>query len=194
MIGRDRPARAILTVRPHSRSRPPTTRRRLACRGWGSGTPAAPGGLVAGGPSSASKGPQKPPAGAQVAAQAAPTATNASYWLYLTGTMTSSGPVWNATMREEVRYHDNCPTADCPNQGIVQNQWIDISSYVCKFGCTIQGRADGVIGNGTKYLNGWENFEVDCDLNVMGYSAGCNAGHDNRLYFAAQGVVSGFHY
>jgi hypothetical protein len=138
-------------------------------------------------------GPQKPPAGARVAAQAAPAAANSSYWTYEVGTMTSSGPIYHATLREEVAYHDNCPNANCPNQGVVWNQWIDTSGYACGPGCTISNIARGIINNGTKLLNSWENFATNCNLSITGNSAGCNAGHGNRLYFSAEeGYISGF--
>jgi hypothetical protein len=137
-------------------------------------------------------GPQKPPAGARVAATGAPAATASSYWNYEVGTVTSRGAIWHATLQEEVAYHNNCPNADCTNQGVVWNQWEDISGFACVTGCTISDRADGVINNGKTlgpagYLNGWENFTTNCNVSISGNSAGCNAGHGNRLYFRADG-------
>jgi hypothetical protein len=138
-------------------------------------------------------GPQKPPAGAQVAAQAAPAVTAANYWSYVIGAMTARGVIWHGTLREEVAYHDNCPNANCPNQGVVWNQWIDTSGYACGPGCTISNIQDGVINNGKSALNGWENFAVNCNLTITGSSAGCNAGHGNRLYFNSDmGAWGGF--
>lgn len=128
-------------------------------------------------------GPQNPPAGARVA----PAVANSSYWIYEIGKVTVHDPIWYGTLQEEVAYHDNCPGANCSNQGVVWNQWIDSSGYSCIAGCTISSIADGVIGNGSQLLNGWENFSVNCDLSLMGYSAGCNTGHGNRLYFRADG-------
>jgi hypothetical protein len=147
-------------------------------------------------------GPQKPPAGAQVAAQAAPAVANSSYWIYEIGSMTAHGPLWRATLREEVAYHNYCPGANCSPQGIAWNQWIDISGFACGPGCTISDRTDGVIHNGAKIypggyandLNGWENFVVNCNLSITGNSAGCNAGHGNRLYFNGDGWIGGFWY
>jgi hypothetical protein len=138
-------------------------------------------------------GPQKAPAGARVNAQTAPAAAAANYWTYEVGTQTARGVIWHGTLQEEIKYHDNCPNADCPNQGTVSNVWIDDSGYACLSGCTISDRKDGVIGNNTKDLNGWENFSVNCNLTIMGNSAGCNAGHGNRLYFSADhGAWRGF--
>jgi hypothetical protein len=138
-------------------------------------------------------GPQKPPAGAQVAAQAAPAVTTASYWTYEVGSMTASAPLWHGTLREEVAYHDNCPGANCNPQGVVWNQWIDASGYSCGPGCNISDIQDGVINNGHPTLNGWENFAVNCNLTIAGNSAGCNAGHGNRLYFNSDaGAWGGF--
>lgn len=138
-------------------------------------------------------GPQKPPAAARVAARAARAAASSSYWTYEIGTMTARGAIWYGTLREEVAYHDNCPNAECPNQGVVWNQWIDTSGYACYGGCTISNIQDGVIGNGTKALNGWENFAVNCDLSITGNSVGCNSGHGNRLYFNSDaGAWGGF--
>ena len=143
------------------------------------------------------RGPQKPPVGMHVA----PAATSSSYWIYETGSMTSRGPLYYATMREEVAYHDYCPNANCNPQGIDWNQWIDTSGFACYAGCTISNIADGVINNGAKldsnppqYLNGWENFVVNCDLSITGNSAGCNSGHGNRLYFNGDGYIGGFSY
>lgn len=138
-------------------------------------------------------GPQKPPAGAQVAAQAAPAITNSSYWTYEVVSQTARGGIWHATLQEEVAYHDNCPGADCwPHQGVVWNQWIDVSGFACDVGCTITNIQDGIIGNGTEALNSWENFNVNCDISITGNSAGCNAGHGNRLYIDAnEGAWSG---
>jgi hypothetical protein len=136
-------------------------------------------------------GPQKPPAGAQVAAQAVATAAN--YWSYEVISQTSRGPLYHATLGEEVAWHDNCPNANCPNQGVVKNQWLDDSGFACDLGCTISDRADGVIGNGTKNFGSWENFTVNCDVTITGSSLGCNAGHGNRMYVNPdQGVHSGF--
>ena len=144
-------------------------------------------------------GPQRPPAGAQVAAQAVPAVTDSSYWIYEIGTMASSGPLYHATMREEVAYHDYCPGANCSPQGIDWNQWIDTSGFACGPGCTISNIQDGVINNGAKldpgqFLNGWEDFVVNCQLSITGDSAGCNAGHGNRLYFNGDGYIGGFSY
>jgi hypothetical protein len=55
-----------------------------------------------------------------------------------------------------------------------------------------QALGDGVIHNGSQLLSGWENFATNCDLTVTGSSAGCNAGHGNRLYFRADGYWWGF--
>lgn len=132
-------------------------------------------------------GPQKPPAGAQVAAQAVPAVAN--YWNYEVISQTSSGPLYHATLREEVAWHNNCPNANCPNQGIVENQWLDDSGFSCGPGCTISDRADGVIGNGTKNFGSWENFTVNCAVSAGPISAGCNAGHGNRMYVNPDGGV-----
>ncbi|MBV9384056.1 MAG: hypothetical protein JO242_25755 [Streptosporangiaceae bacterium] len=139
-------------------------------------------------------GPQKPPAGAQVATQAAPAVTNSGYWIYEIESQTASGPLYHAKLQEEVAYHDNCWGADCwPHQGVVWNQWIDVSDFACGPGCTISNIQDGIIGNGTEGLNSWENFTVNCNLNITGNSAGCNAGHGNRLYIDAnEGASGGF--
>jgi len=138
-------------------------------------------------------GPQKPPAGAQVAAQAAPAVTNSSYWTYETISQTARGPLYHATLREEVAWHDNCPGANCNPQGVVWNQWLDMSGFACGPGCTISDRQDGIIGNGTQHFNSWENFTVNCDISITGNSAGCNAGHGNRLYVNPdQGVWNGW--
>ena len=127
-------------------------------------------------------GPQRPPAGAHVAASAQPAVASANYWTYEVVSQTARGPLYWARLREEVKYHDNCPNANCPNQGIVWNQWLDDSGFACGPGCTISERADGVIGNGTQHFGSWENFTVNCDISITGNSAGCNAGHGNRLY------------
>jgi hypothetical protein len=132
-------------------------------------------------------GPQKPPAGARVAAQATPAAADSSYWIYEIGSETERYGIWSATLREEVAYHDNCPNANCSDQGVVWNQWLDDSGFSC-VGCTITDRAEGVINNGKQlspagYLNGWENFTLNCGVSGVG----CNAGHGNRLYFRADG-------
>jgi hypothetical protein len=147
-------------------------------------------------------GPQDPPAGAQVTAQAAPASADSSYWIYETGTITARGPLYWAQMVENVAYHDYCPGANCSPQGIAWNQWIDISAFGCGPGCTISDRTDGVINNGHQIypggysadLNGWEDFVVNCDLSITGNSAGCNAGHGNRLYFNGDGWWGGFSY
>src|SRR2546423_10584419 len=126
-------------------------------------------------------GPQRPPAGAHVAASAQPAVASANYWTYEVVSQTARGPPYWARLREEVKYHDNCRNANCPNQDIVWNQWLDDSGFACGPGCTISERADGVIGNGTQHFGSWENFTVNCDISITGNSAGCNAGHGNRL-------------
>jgi hypothetical protein len=132
-------------------------------------------------------GPQKPPAGALVATQSRPAVSTSSYWTYETGKVIDHYGIWSATMTENVAYHDNCPNANCSDEGVVWNQWIDTSHFYCT-GCTISERQSGVINNGKQlspsgYLNGWENFTVNCGT----ASLGCNVGHGNRLYFRADG-------
>jgi hypothetical protein len=146
-------------------------------------------------------GPQKPPAGAQVATSATSAVPDSGYWTYEVGTETSRGAIWHATLREEVAYHDYCPRANCNPQGIDWNQWIDTSGYACISGCTISNIQRGVINNGAKldsnpeqFLNGWEDFAVNCDISITGNSAGCNAGHGNRLYFNGDGGLGGYSY
>jgi hypothetical protein len=139
-------------------------------------------------------GPQKPPAGAQVAARVAPAAATSSYWTYEIGRVTASDAIWTATFQEEVDYHDNCPNANCTDEGVVWNQWLDDSGFSCG-ACTISEREDGVINNGKQLspggdLNGWENFTVTCAVPDIG----CNSGHGNRLYFRADGYWWGTHF